>query len=393
MNRARLVGVLAALSCLAACGGDAQPKGPPKRAPAPVTTGIVGRADVPVDIEAIGHVQASQVVSISSRIGGQLVTVHFKEGDVVAAGQTLFTIDERRYRIALDAAKARLARDLALYRAAGRNLARQDALVAGQLTSKAELDTASTSVSSARATIAADQADVADAELQLSYCVITSPIAGRTGELLVHAGNLVRANDTQALVTIRQTDPVRVEVSLPERYLSRLRLRIGDPEPLTIEAMPDGDGARPSQGTMALVDNAVDATSGTIAVFGTFPNADNNLWPGQYVKTRVRLAIDKDQVVVAARAVQDGQNGDFVYVVEGTGPTPKVKMQPVTVLRLQDEIAIISKGLTPGQMVVTDGHMRLAPGAEVSITAPKDASAPSPHGGDATTGTAARTSP
>ncbi|MFO0749688.1 MAG: efflux RND transporter periplasmic adaptor subunit [Myxococcota bacterium] len=357
---------------LAACSGDKAPAGgPPKRPPAPVTTTVVTKADVPVDVDAIGHVEASQTVAISSRIGGQLVEVHFKEGEVVSAGQVLFTIDPRPYQIALDAAKARLARDQAIARNAGRNLARQDALAASNIASKAELDTASTSASSARATIAADQADVANAELQLSYCVITAPITGRTGALLVHAGNLVRANDTQPLVTIRQTDPARVVVSIPERYLPRLRLRIGDPQPLELEATPEGDHAVASKGTLALVDNSVDATTGTVPIFGTFPNADNNLWPGQFVKVRVRLAIDKDQVVVAARAVQDGQNGNFVYLVVDK----KAKMQPVTVARIQDDVAIIASGLTPGQVVVSDGHMRLAPGADVVVTPPKDASA------------------
>lgn len=374
------VALAGASACSGKEGGAAAINGTaPKRPPAPVTTGVVTKADVPVDVDAIGHVEASQTVSISSRIGGELVEVHFKEGDTVIPGQTLFTIDERPYKIALDLAKARLTRDQAIARNADRAAARIGALAASDITSKAEHDAASASAGSARATIAADLADVAAAELNLSYCVISAPIGGRTGALLIHAGNLVRANDTQPLVTIRQTDPARVAVSIPERYLPRLRHRIDSSEPLTLEATPEGDGAVASKGTLALVDNAIDASTGTITVFGTFPNADHNLWPGQYVKTRVRLAVDKDQVVVEARAVQDGQNGNFVYVVEDK----KAKLQPVKVARIQDDVAIIAEGLTPGQVVVTDGHMRLAPNADVIVTPTKSAAAPPPTGASA----------
>jgi len=369
----RATALALAVALVAACGGGPAPPGPgaaKKGGPAPVVVATAQTADVPIDLTAIGHVEAAATVAVSSRVAGELKAVHFAEGQAVKAGDPLFDIDPRPYQVARDAASARLTRDQALLKNAVDDLERYSQLAAQDYASHQQLEQARTNAASLRASVLADRADVESADLQLSFATIAAPISGVTGRLLVDAGNLVKANDPQPLVEIRQVAPVRVAFTVPERYLPRIRERMsGDSEPLPVAATPEG-GERAANGVLTLVDNGVDPSTGTILLLATFPNDDGYLWPGQFVKVAVRLALEQDRVVVPARALQDGQKGTFVYVV---GADAKVTMQPVAVGRVAGEVATIERGLVAGQVVVTDGQLRLFPGAEVTLGPPKSA--------------------
>jgi len=277
--------------------------------------------------------------------------VWFKEGDDVAKGQLLFTIDPRPYQAVLQQAQANLARDEAQLRNAEAQVARYDDLVKKDYVTKEEYGKIVADAGAARATVAADRAAVETARLQLSYCEIHSPITGRTGGLQVHAGNLVRANDTTPLVVINQIEPVRVQFSIPQDQLSTAHLNAD----VT---------AGSAKGKLTFIDNAVDTTTGTIALRGTFANRDRALWPGQFVTVSMKVAQRDAAIVVPARAVQTGQRGQYVYVVK---PGNAVEMRTVSVFRTIGQETIVDKGLAAGETVVTDGQLRLTPKSKVEI--------------------------
>ncbi|PYQ26910.1 MAG: efflux RND transporter periplasmic adaptor subunit [Acidobacteria bacterium] len=326
----------------------------PRDETVPVTVAQVVKKNVPLEIEAIGNVQPLSTVEIRALAGGQLMRVWFKEGDDVARGQMLFTIDPRPYQATLQQAQANLARDEALLRNAESQQARYDDLVKKDYVTKEEYSRIVSAAEAARAVAAADRAAAENARLQLSYCEIRSPITGRTGGLKVYAGNLVKANDTTPLVVINQIEPVRVQFSIPQDQLATIHTSV------TTNTEVHAGQAR---GTLSFIDNAVDPRTGTIALKATFPNRDRSLWPGQFVTVAMKVAERDDAIVVPARAVQVGQKGQYVYVVNGNA----VEMRPIAVFRTIGQDTIVDKGLAVGEVVVTDGQLRLTPKSKIEI--------------------------
>jgi multidrug efflux system membrane fusion protein len=335
---------LAAISC-----GEKKEK--PREETVPVTVAQVVQKDVPLEIQAIGNVQPLSTVQVRALASGQLMRVWFREGDDVAQGQMLFTIDPRPYQATLQQAQANLARDEAQLRNAEAQVARYDDLVKKDYVTKEEYGKIVADAGAARATVAADRAAIENARLQLSYCEIRSPLNGRTGTLMVHVGNLVRANDTSPLVVINQIQPVRVQFSIPQDQLS-------------IVHQNADVVAGNARGTLTFIDNSVDEKTGTIALKATFPNRDRALWPGQFVSVAMKVAQRNDALVVPARAVQTGQRGQYVYVVK---PDKAVEMRTISVFRTIGQETIIDKGLAEGETVVTDGQLRLTPKSKVEI--------------------------
>ena len=355
MKRALILSIAIAA---AACSGAKQ-KPPEEKVPVAVATAV--QKDVPVEIRVIGNVIPVSTVQVRALVGGQLDRVWFTEGDEVKRGQRLFTIDPRPYEAALAQAKANLARDEANLKNAEAEQARYADLVKKDYVTHEDFDRISAAAESARAVTAADRAAVQNADLQLSYCDIRSPLDGRTGQLVVHQGNLVKANDTTPLVVINQVQPVNVQFAIPERQLADLRARGFANVPVT--ATPQGT-ARVENGKLAFVDNTVDATTGTINLKASFPNSDRALWPGQYVNVAVTLSTLSAATVIPAQAVQNGQHGQYVYVVNGD---KSVDMRPVNIVQQVDQSVVVNKGVQPGDSVVTDGQLRLTPKSHVEI--------------------------
>ena len=329
----------------------------------PVTVAQVVQKNVPIDVRVIGNVQPVSTVQVRALVGGQLEKVWFKEGDNVRKGAMLFTIDQRPYQAALSEAEANLARDEAQMHNAEAQSKRYVELVKKDFVTKEEYDRVVAAAESSRAVVAADRAAAENARLQLSYCEIHSSIDGRTGSLMVHAGNIVKANDTTPLVVINQIQPAYVQFSIPEGELAEVRTR-GGVGKLPVDALPQSGGNPIAHGVLTFIDNNVDMTTGTITLKATFDNADRALWPGQYVNVAMRVADKPEAIVVPARAVQVGQRGQYVYVVKQGN---SVEMRPVAVFRTIDQDAIIDRGLSAGETVVTDGQLRLTPKSKVEI--------------------------
>jgi multidrug efflux system membrane fusion protein len=339
------------LTIVLAAFGCGEKKEKPRDESVPVTVAQVVQKDVPLQIQAIGNVQPLSTVEVRALASGQLMRVWFKEGDDVARGQMLFTIDPRPYQSALRQAQANLARDEAQLRNAEAQRARYDDLVKKDYVTREEYGRIVADAEAARAVVAADRAMAENARLQLSYCEIRSPLTGRTGGLQVYAGNLVRANDTTPLVVINQIEPVRVQFSIPQDQMTAIR--------------PNAEvTAGNARGTLTFVDNSVDSRTGTIALRATFPNRDRALWPGQFVNVSMKVDQRDDALVVPARAVQTGQKGQYVYVVK---PGNAVEMRTISVFRTIGQEAIIDNGLAAGETVVTDGQLRLTPKSKVEI--------------------------
>jgi multidrug efflux system membrane fusion protein len=361
MRRARAASPWAAAACLlTACSS-----GTPGRPPAvPVTAARVERRDVPVEVRANGTVEPLQTVSVLSRVEGTVQRVAFQEGDEVGAGQVLFQLDSRPYQAALEQAQGNLLRDIAQARNAELQAARYQKLVEKDFVSSQQYDQARANAEALRAAVKADSAAAASARLNLEYATIRSPIDGRTGSLLVHRGNLVRAGSGQPLVVINQVRPVLVRFSAPERYLSQLLARRSDS--LVVYAQPSGEEGKRAEGRLTFVDNSVDTSTGTVALKARFPNEDESLWPGEYLDVRLVLDVERGAVVVPQAAVTSGQSGTYVYVVNPSDSS--VASQDVTVARSTDSLDVIASGLQGGEIVVTDGQLRLFAGARADIT-------------------------
>ena len=356
-RRAPLVIALFAVAIL----GCQEKKQKPADEAVPVTVATVEQKNVPIQIRAIGNVQPLSNVAVRALAGGQLERVWFKEGDDVRKGQLLFTIDPRPYDAELRQAQANLQRDEAQLRNAEAQAKRYDELVKKDYVTKEEYDKLVAAAEAAGAVVAADRAGIETARLQRSYCEIRSPLDGRTGSLMVHAGNLVKANDTTPLVVINQVQPVYVQFAVPEQNLELLRQRGG----AAVEASPQQGGAPIATGTLTFIDNNVDTTTGTITLKATFPNRDRALWPGQYVNVAITTDNKANALVVPLRALQTSQKGgQYVYVVKGG---QGVEMRNVSVYKTIDQSAIIDRGLTAGETVVTDGQLRLTPKSKVQI--------------------------
>ena len=318
---------------------------------------------VPLEIRVIGSVEPSSSVAIRAQVTGVLTDVTFKEGDDVREGQLLFSLDRRPLEAALEQGEAALRRDTAQAENAVAMARRAEELANRGIATKEQVDTAESNAHALEATLAADRASIENARVQLQYASITSPISGRTGALQVHPGNLVRANDTTSLVVINQITPIFVSFAVPESQLSMMTQYLAKGG-VHVEAEPPSDAEAPSQGHITFVDNAVDPTTGTIRVKGSFLNSDRRLWPGQFVNVVMTLATDPSAIVVPSVAVQGGQQGSYVFVVK---EDKTVEVRPVQVGRATGDNMIITKGLAAGETVVTDGQIRLVAGSSVSI--------------------------
>ena len=329
----------------------------------PVTVAQVVQKSMPIEIRVIGSVEAYSVVSVHAQVTGQLREVNFKEGDDVKKDQLLFALDRRPLEAALLQAQANLQKDVAQAANARAVAQRYADLAARGIATTEQVETSRSTSAALEATVEADKAAVENATVQLQYATISSPIAGRTGALMVHEGNLVRAQDTSPLVVINQVAPIYVSFAIPEARLPELKhfMALG---PLAVEAKPPNDEQPSSHGQITFVDNNVDQTTGTIRIKATFTNEDHRLWPGQYVNVAVALTKDPTAVVVPTSAVQVGQQGEYAYVVKSDHT---VEYRPVVVERAAGLDTVIKSGLKPSEIVVTDGHLRLVAGSRVSI--------------------------
>jgi multidrug efflux system membrane fusion protein len=334
-----------------------------KRPPAPVTVGTAIQKTVPVQLTAIGNVEAYSTIQVKSQIGGLLMKVHFREGQDVKKGQLLFTIDPRPYEAQIRQAASTLAKDKAQMDYATEQSRRYAELVKKGYVSKDQYDQFRTNAETAGALVNADRAVLENAKLQLKYCYIYSPISGRTGNLLSNEGNLIKANADTAMVTIQQIEPIYVAFSVPEQDLSDIK-KYRARGRLVVSASAVKDGEEPEQGVLTFIDNAVDTATGTIKLKGTFANRDRRLWPGQFVNVALTLTSQPNAVLVPAGAVQTGQNGQYIFVVK-TDKT--VDMRPVVAGMTVEGETVIEKGIAPGETVVTDGQLRLSPGAKVEV--------------------------
>jgi len=313
-------------------------------------------------LDTVGTVVAASTVDLRSQVTGQLLTVGFTEGQDVKAGDVLFTLDPRPFQTALNQAQSVLAKDTAQMNNAQELLRRAEELLLKGLVPKADRDTLASNLAAIRGTIAADNFAIENAQLQLQYTKITAPVSGRTGALLVHPGSLIRANDTTPLVTINQTAPIQVGFAVPSRLLTKLRADQARGA-LRIDATVPGAAAT-ATGVLGFIDSAVDAGTDTIRVKGTFPNADRQLWPGQYVDVVLQLSVEQNAIVIPTSAVQASQQGPFVYVLKGDGT---VESRPVRVAWTEGGTTVIASGLKNDEQVVTDGQLRLTPGARVTV--------------------------
>ena len=336
----------------------------------PVRVGTVEKKSVPVQIGNVGTVIAYNTVSVRALVNGEILQVHFREGQDVRKGDPLFTIDPRPYEAALAQAEAALARDRAQLENANADAKRYADLVQKDYVTQQQYDSVKANAAAFAATVRADEAAVQKAKLDLGYCSITSPIDGRTGVVMVQVGNVVKANDA-ALVVINQLVPVYVSVAVPERELSEIRRRQAQGA-LAVQAEDASTKNLIASGTLTFIDNTVDRATGTITLKATFPNADRALWPGEFVNARITLSTISDAIVAPQGAVQTGQQGTFAYVVKADDT---VEPRPVTVARQLSDGAVIEKGLSAGERVVTDGQLRLRPGAKIEILTPAEKTA------------------
>lgn len=362
--------------------------------PVPVVVGRASQRDVPVELTSIGNVEAFSTISVRSQVTGTLTAVRFKEGDDVKEGDVLFTIDPRPYKAALDEAAATSTKDQAMLDQANAQLARdiatdqyntteaqrltslnergllpRDQTEQGKATASAStalVNADKAAVEGARATLIAQQAAVDSAKLQLEFTTIKSPINGRTGNLTVKAGNLVTA-DTTELITITQITPVYVTFSLPAVHLDEVKHHQADGA-IEVSATPQTTGGQTATGKLTFVDNAVDPSTDTIKMKATFPNTDRSLWPGQFARVNIRVATLPQATVVPSEAVQNGQDGQFVFLVKRDST---VEQRPVTTGQSVDDDIVVTNGLKPGDVVVTEGQLRLEPGSLIQRADPK----------------------
>jgi multidrug efflux system membrane fusion protein len=353
------IALVAGLAIAGACS-----KQPPRERPrVPVTVATVQQRSVPYELAAIGSVTPLQSVAVRSQVTGILVRVGFREGEEVRAGQVLFEIDRRPYQAALDQALGTLAKDQAQLQNARLQVRRYQELANTQMATQEQFDQMTANAQALAATVSADSAAVENARLNLDFCTIRAQIAGRTGNLLLREGNLARAGDASALVVINQLSPIAVSFAVPQQYLDDIR-RFSATRRLDVVIRPSDDSTAQLTGTMSFINNQVDTTTGTIQLKATFANADRRLWPGEFVTVRLILSVQPDVLTIPSQAVMTGQAGTFVYVVN---PDRSASTQPVDVGRAVDDDVVVLSGLQAGQQIVTDGQLRLVPGARVEI--------------------------
>jgi membrane fusion protein, multidrug efflux system len=337
----------------------------------PVTAGTVVAQDMPVFLHGIGTAQAYNMVAVKSRVDGQIVKIAFKEGQEVKAGDPLIQIDPRPYQAALQQALAAKQKDEAQLVTAKADLERYGQLVGSGHQTRQSYDQQKGLVAQLQAAIAGDEAQIETAKLNLSYADIRAPTDGRLGARLVDVGNLVRAGDNAPLVTIAEVKPIFVSFTLPQDTLDEIRENQKKGS-LVVYAY-SGDGKKQlAEGKLTMIDNSVDQSTGTVRLKARFDNEAERLWPGEFVSTRLVLYMREGAPTVPARTVQDGPNGRYAYVIK---PDDTVERRAVEVASIQDGIAVITKGLSPGERVVVDGQYRLTNGARVKPSAPQAAAA------------------
>ncbi|HKX07287.1 MAG TPA: efflux RND transporter periplasmic adaptor subunit [Stellaceae bacterium] len=340
---------------------------PPRAAAAapgvPVTIATVTRKPVPVRLEAIGTVQPIATVAVKSRVDGQIAEVKISDGQAVKTGDVLFILDTRAAEAQLKQAEATLAKDKAQLDNARRDVARFKPLTEKEFVSRQQFDTAETNAAALEATLLADQATVDNFRVQLTYYTIRSPMDGRVGTIALKTGNAVKAQDTISLVTINQIKPIYVSYAVPQRELPGIRAAVGAGT-VPVQASVPGDPGQPIAGKIFFFDNQIDPTTGTISLKAIFDNADERLWPGEFVNVSSTLRIEADALVVPSSAVQVGQNGSYVYVVK---PDNTVELRPVTVNRTVGAETVIAKGVNADERIVTDGQLRLTNGSRIEI--------------------------
>jgi len=373
-----------ALATAACSGGNAESKQPPRKPPpVPVAVAPVERKSFPLQIQAIGSVEAYQVVAVRAQVGGELVRVHIKEGQDVRKGDPLFTIDPRTYEAALAQAQAKnaevserryrdlLARELISQEQYDQIKTTYESLAATVRADEADVASAQetvradeANVRSAEEIVKADEANVANVRVQLGYTQIRAPIDGRTGSLQLNLGNVVRAGGTSdsTLLVINQLQPIYVSFTVPQQQLPQIKRYMAEGT-LTVDALPSGE-SKPERGTVTFIDNAVDQTTGTIRLKATFANTERHLWPGQFASVTLTLAVEPDTLVIPAQALQSGPQGTYVFVVK---PDTTVETRRVVVTRTQGSESVVTSGLSAGESIVTDGQPRLVQGAKVEV--------------------------
>ena len=383
------VAASALIILICSCSPTPQAKsGGPAFPPVPVIVGQATKESVPIQVQSVGNVEAFSTVEVKAQVAGPIVAVKFGEGAIVHQGDALFEIDTRPFQQVLRQAEAAMIKDQAQLRVAEANLARSRAQLKNAKAESARFEQLSkegistreqedqvrttaevaehgasadeATLESIRATLESDRAAVEQAKLNLEYCDVRAPISGRAGNLLVHAGNLVKANGDTPMVVINQISPVFVAFGVPERYLSTISLQRVQNK-LKVDATPDNNFAQAAHGSLAVIDNAVDPNTGTIHLKAIFDNKDGRLWPGQFVNLSLTLET-QTAILIRSEAVQVSQNGSFVYVVKSD---QTVEPRPVVIGQTVRDRVIVEKGLVAGESVVTDGQSRLFPGAKV----------------------------
>jgi multidrug efflux system membrane fusion protein len=352
----------AALVLLASVG--CSKKDAPRSAAVAVNVATVKRATIPYVLTANGVVEPTQTVAVESQVNGILNRVTFAEGQEVQAGQVLFEIDARPYQAVLNQARAQLTRDEAVAANARRDAARYAALVKEGYVTGSQADQAEATAASAAATVAADQATVQRAALDVANCTIRAPISGRTGSLLVRQGNLVKANSQPPLVVINQIQPILVRFSVPQSQFPDIQRYYRGGNALLVSAVPSEGSSVPLTGTLSFVDNNVDSTTGTVLLKARFSNPEGSLWPGQYTNVVLQLYVDPNALTLPAPAVLTGQQGTYVFTVDSAGTA---KQNPVKVARTVDSVTVIASGLKEGDRVIVSGQSRLVSGSKVTV--------------------------
>ncbi len=363
-----ILGLLLLAVFSSGCSSEKSKK--PVSAPIPVTVSTVIQKTVPVQLRAIGNVQAYSTVTIKSKVGGELVRVHFTEGQDVKKGDLIFTIDPRPYEATLKQAEANLERDLVQAKNAKEDARRYESLIQKGVVARQQYEKFRTDADALEATVLADRAAVENAKIQLGYCSIRSPIDGRTGSLIVQQGNIIKAEDI-SLVVINQIIPINVTFSVPEQFLPEIKKYMASGK-LLVEALIPMNEERPEKGIITFIDNAVDSHTGTIRLKGTFANPEKKLWPGQFVNVVLTLTTEPNAIVVPSQAIQTGQQGQYVFVVK---QDLTVESKPVVAGRSVNNETVVQKGLHADEKVVTDGQLRLYPGAKVEIKTSDSATA------------------
>jgi membrane fusion protein, multidrug efflux system len=340
--------------------------------PVPVLVATASLADVPVYIDAVGTTRALNTVTVRPQVEGKLLSVAFKEGQDVKKGDVLARIDPTTYQAALDQAIAKRAQDQALLTNAQNDLARYEQLALTNAINRQQSDTQKSLVAQYTAQVQSDQAAVQSAQATLAYTIITAPIDGRTGIRAVDEGNIVRASDSTGIVTITQLKPISVLFNLPQQYLSQVNDAFAK-GPLRVDAQRSDNDAVIDTGALAVVDNQVDASTGTVKLKADFPNANLQLWPGQFANIRLLIDTLKQVVVIPTGAVQRGPTGTFVYVVKDDS---SVTIRPIVVQKQDETQTVIKSGVTPPERVVTTGFARLTEGAKVAVSTGDGTAAP-----------------